>query len=89
MWDPRVSWVKRKKGVAAWSTGLKEEKAGLGWPKKLGSAGRQAQTGSLGRLEGVARVQQAGSADWAGAVLAAHLLFSFLLSSFFFTSSSR
>ena len=37
-WDPHVSWVKRKKGVVAWFTGLKEENAGSGWPKKLGSA---------------------------------------------------
>ena len=51
MWDLRVSWVKRKKGAAAWSTGLKEEKAGSGWPKKLGSASRTGLVhGSSGRL---------------------------------------
>ena len=50
-WDPHVSWVKRKKGVAAWFTGLKEEKAGPGWPKKLGSASRTGLVhGSSGRL---------------------------------------
>ena len=50
-WDPHVSWVKRKKGVAAWFTGLKEEKAGSGWPKKLGSASWTGLVhGSSGRL---------------------------------------
>ena len=37
--------------MAAWSTGLKEEKAGSGWPKKLGSASRTGLVhGSSGRL---------------------------------------
>ena len=59
MWDPRVSWVKRKKGVATWFIGLKEEKAGSGWPKKLGSA---SQTGLVHDSSG-----QLGSLDWATA----------------------
>ena len=42
-WDPRVSWVKRKKGVAAWSTGLKEEKGRLG-------LAQEARLGFLDRL---------------------------------------
>ena len=37
---PACQLGKKEKGVAAWFTGLKEEKAGSGWPKKLGSASR-------------------------------------------------
>ena len=51
-WDPHVSWAKRKKKKkVAWFTGLKAEKAGSGWPKKLGSASRTGLIhGSSGRL---------------------------------------